>query len=72
MRVYMVNEGTLRKPQGPCYAFAIFLQLKEVHLFPVKSHHVTVNPEYFKHNMKKRKISAVSESAPIGVAQRFQ
>lgn len=48
MRVYMVNEGTLRKPQGPCYAFAIFLQLKEVHLFPVKSHHVTVNFEYFK------------------------
>lgn len=65
MRVYMVNEGTLRKPQGPCYAFAIFLQLKEVHLFPVKPHHVTVNSEYFKSNTKKRKISAVSESAPI-------
>lgn len=61
----MVNEGTLRKPQGPCYAFAIFLQLKEVHLFPVKSHHVTANSEYFKCNMKKLKMSAVNESAPI-------
>lgn len=67
----MVNEGTLRKPQGPCYAFAIFLQLKEVHLFPVKSHHVTANSEYFKSIMKKRKISAVSGSAPIIFGQRF-
>lgn len=65
MRVYMVNEGTLRKPQGPCYAFAIFLQLKEVHLFPIKSHNVAVNSEYFKTNMNKRKIGAVSESALI-------
>lgn len=61
----MVNEGTLRKPQGPCYAFAIFLQLKEVHLFPVKSHHVTANSEYFRSIVQKRKISAFSGSAPI-------
>lgn len=71
MRVYMVNEGTLRKPQGPCYAFAIFLQLKEVHLFHVKSHHVTVNSEYFESNMKICRISAVSESVPIPFGQRF-
>lgn len=66
MRVYMVNEGTLRKSQGPCYAFAIFLQLKEVHLFPVKPHHVSANLEYFKTIMKKCKVSAVSRSAQIG------
>lgn len=71
MRVYMVNEGTLRKPQGPCYAFAVFLQLKEVHLFPVKSHCVTANWEYFKSIMNKHKISPVSESAPVTFGQRF-
>lgn len=53
MRVCSVNEGTLRKPRGPCYAFAIFLPLKEVHLFPVKSHRVTANPEYFKSIRRK-------------------
>lgn len=71
MRVYMVNEGTLRKPQGPCYAFAVFLQLKEVHLFSVKSHCVTANWEYFKSIMNKHKISPVSESAPVTFGQRF-
>lgn len=53
MQVYMVNEGTLKKPQGPCYAFPTFLQLKEVHLFPVKSDPVAANPEYFPCNVKK-------------------
>lgn len=71
MRVYMVNEGTLRKPQGPCYAFAIFLRLKGVHLFLIKSHHVTANLEYFKCIMKKRKISAVSELALIVFGQGY-
>lgn len=71
MRVYMVNEGTLRKPQGPCYAFAVFLQLKEVHLFSVKSHCVTANWEYFKSIMNKHKISPVSESTQVTFGQRF-
>lgn len=62
MQVYMVNEGTLRKPQGPCYAFAIFLQLKEVHLLPVKSDHVTANSEYFKRNAGKQKKAMLSAS----------
>lgn len=68
----MVNEGTLRKPQGPCYAFAVFLQLKEVHLFSVKSHCVTANGEYFKSIMNKHKISPVSESAPVTFGQKFR
>lgn len=72
MRVYMVNEGTLRKPQGPCYAFAVFLQLKEVHLFSVKSHCVTANGEYFKSIMNKHKISPVSRSAPVTFGQSFR
>lgn len=62
MRVRIVNEGTLRKPQGPCYPFAIFSPLKEVHLFPLKSHRVTVNSEYFKSNTKTCRINAVSKS----------
>lgn len=67
----MVNEGTLRKPQGPCYAFAVFLRLKEVHLLPVKSHHVTANSEYSKSLVERCRISAVSESAPVIFGQRF-
>lgn len=63
MRVCSVNEGTLRKPRGPCYAFAIFLQLKEVHLFPVKSHRVTANPEYFKSIRRKKKKNPQKKNA---------
>lgn len=71
MRVYMVNEGTLRKPQGPCYAFAVFLQLKEVHLFSVKSHCVTANWEYFKSIMNKHKIAPVSKSLQSRLVKGF-
>lgn len=71
MRVYMVNEGTLRKPQGPCYAFAVFLQLKEVHLFSVKSHCVTANWEYFKSIVIKDKIGPVSESLQSCLVKGF-
>lgn len=67
----MVNEGTLRKPQGPCYAFAVFLQLKEVHLFSVKSHCVTANWEYFKSIMNKHKIAPVSESLQSRLVKGF-
>lgn len=67
----MVNEGTLRKPQGPCYAFAVFLQLKEVHLFSVKSHCVTANWEYFKSIMNKHKIAPVSESLESRLVKGF-
>lgn len=66
MRAYTVNEGTLRKPQGPCYASAMFLQLKEVHLFPVKSNRVTVTSEYVwgnaEHQRRRRVTSNQSPS----------